>query len=66
MPIDLSADARIPDQTTSVLRDAIRSDTEFPALEQEIESEGFWFVELGDYLQLDPNCRTTTKRSSAG
>jgi hypothetical protein len=50
-------------QTTNVttqtqmgaLLDAIRSDWEFPAVEWQIETEGGWFFELYDYLELEPN-----------
>lgn len=37
------------------LADAIRSDLEFPAVEWQIESEGLWFAELYDYVELLPN-----------
>lgn len=55
-PIGLAQTTNITDQTAAgALADAIRSDLEFPILEQQIESEGGWFVELYDYLQLEPN-----------
>lgn len=34
---------------------AIRSDLEFPSLEQEFESFGLWFVQLGDWVKTRPN-----------
>jgi hypothetical protein len=56
LPIDLGSDTRIQSQADAGdFADGVRSDMEFPAIEQQIETEGGWFYNLGDYLQLEPN-----------
>jgi hypothetical protein len=50
LEIDLSFQTQVTDGTKAqAMMDAIRSDTEFPPCEQEIELPGFWFVQLHDY-----------------
>lgn len=54
--IDLSADTRVTDQTAAgALTDAARSDTEFPAIEQDLTEVNAWFGELWDYVRTDAN-----------
>lgn len=56
MPIGLDRTTNITTLAAAgALADAVRADLEFPILEQSIESEGAWFVELYDYVKLDPN-----------
>lgn len=55
-PIGLARTTNVTNLTDAgAMADAIRSDLEFPAVEWQIESEGAWFVELYDYLELAPN-----------
>lgn len=55
-PIGLARTTNITKLTDAgAMADAIRSDLEFPVLEQQIEVEGAWFVEPYDYIALEPN-----------
>lgn len=50
MEIDLSFTSQVNDAThAQAMADAIGSDNEFPNVEQEFETLGFWFVQLHDY-----------------
>lgn len=50
MAIDLPAASQINTaERAQAFADAVRSDLEFPALEQQFETFGFWFAQLGDY-----------------
>jgi hypothetical protein len=50
LEIDLAFTTQVTDPTKAqAMADAIGSDTEFPPVEQEIETSGFWFVQLHDY-----------------
>jgi len=54
--IDLAASTQVNDQTAAGnLADAARSDLEFPIIEHTLTGRGFWFAELGDYVQLLAN-----------
>jgi hypothetical protein len=56
LDIDLSADTKVVTQTSAGnLIDAIRSDCENPALEQQIVSEAVWWQQLNDYVQIAAN-----------
>jgi hypothetical protein len=56
MVIDLAASTAITDQTAAGnFVDAIRADLEFPIIEHQLTGRGFWFAELGDYVQLVQN-----------
>lgn len=56
LPIDLAESSQILTATQAqALADAIRSDLEFPILEQRFETFGFWFVQLCDYGRLTAN-----------
>jgi hypothetical protein len=56
LPIDLAPDTQIMTEAQAQeLADAIRSDLEFPALQQRFQTYGFWFVQLGDYGKLTAN-----------
>lgn len=56
LPIDLGKDSQI---TTSArafeLAQAVRADLEFPKLEQQFETYGFWFVQLTDWGKTPGN-----------
>ena len=50
LEIDLAFTSQVNDPTKAQsMADAIGADTEFPPCEQEIETIGFWFVQLHDY-----------------
>ncbi len=56
LPIDLGEDAQILTYAQAQgLADAIRSDLEFPALQQRFETYAFWFVQLCDYGKMTAN-----------
>lgn len=56
LPIDLSPDTQIMTEAQAqALADAIRSDLEYPHLQQRFVTYGFWFVQLCDYGKLLPN-----------
>lgn len=56
LAIDLAATTQVTGQTEAGnLADAIRSDLEFPVMEQQIQGVGLWFADLGDYVQLIAN-----------
>lgn len=43
------------DAKAQIYVDAVRADLETPALEQQIESYGLWWVQLGDYIKMLAN-----------
>lgn len=50
LEMDLAFTTQVTDPTKAqAMADAVRSDTEFPNLEQQFECLGFWFVQLHDY-----------------
>jgi hypothetical protein len=50
LEIDVAFTSQVNDPTKAqAMCDAVRSDTEFPNVEQEIDTLGFWFVQLHDY-----------------
>ncbi len=54
--MDLAASTQVNDQTRAGgLADNVRSDLEFPIIEQTITGRSLWFAELGDYVQLVAN-----------
>ncbi len=54
--IDLPKDSQINTQSRAQnFADAVRIDLEFPLLDQQFETFGFWFVQLGDYGTLQAN-----------
>lgn len=56
MEIDLSFDSQVNDATNAqAMCDAVGSDMEFPNLEQQFETPGFWFVQLHDYGRFYAN-----------
>jgi len=56
MGIDLPKDSQVNTQSRAQnFVDAVRIDLEFPLLDQQFETYGFWFVQLGDYGTLQAN-----------
>lgn len=56
MPIDLGSDTQVTTAARAqALADAVRSDMEFPKLQQQFETFSFWFVQLTDWGKLLPN-----------
>lgn len=54
--IGLAQATNVTDSTSGgLLIDAMRSDLEFPAVEWQVETEGGWFLQLYDYLELARN-----------
>lgn len=56
MEIDLSYTSQVNNATNAQgFADAVRGDMEFPNLEQQFETPGFWFVQLYDYGRFYAN-----------
>ncbi len=56
LPIDLSQDSQITTEARAqALADAIKADLEYPKVQQQFETFGFWFVQLCDYGKLLDN-----------
>lgn len=56
LEIDLSYETQVNDSTKAQgFCDAVGSDKEFPDLEQQFETLGFWFVQLHDYGKFEAN-----------
>lgn len=59
LPIELGEDTQLTNSARVVdFALAIRSDLEFPSLEQELESYGLWWVQLTDWVKTRPNSVT--------
>lgn len=56
LPIELGEDSQLTNSAkVGEFALAIRSDLEFPALEEELESYGLWWVQLTDWVKVRPN-----------
>lgn len=56
MPIDLSEDTQLTtEDRVQAFADAVGMDLEYPKLEQQFETFGFWPVQLCDYGKMLPN-----------
>lgn len=65
--IDLTKKAQVTSQASAGgLVDALRSDLEDPAVERAIDVDGLWFVQLYDYVQLNPDGRNFNEVSFGG
>ncbi len=56
LPIDLALDTQVTTEDRAQgLADAVRADLEYPKVQQQFETFGFWFVQLCDYGKLLDN-----------
>jgi hypothetical protein len=56
IPIDLSAETQVVTSASAQsLADNVRSDLEYPLIEQSLKGSGLWFAELGDYVKTVAN-----------